>query len=262
MPLLRRFLIASALLPGAAWFAAAGRAQGQGQAPLPLFVCAVTGLEPGFQALEPLWRGQGNRPLRFTFAPTATLLRLFDQGHPCDLLALSDPPRMAALEQRRLLRQDSNRTMLGNELVVVTLAEQPFLPRLAAPFALPELLGTGRLALPDPAASPVGRAAREALQNLELWDSLAPRLLRTADSATALALLRRGEARAMIATGTEALATPGLRLALTLPADSHQPLRYAFALPRRGDVAAQELLAFLAGPAALPVWQRLGFGER
>lgn len=263
MPHLRH----SAFAALAAWFAPRpALAQTGPAAPLPLAICATQGLEPGFQALETLWRarggGQGNRPLRFTFAPSAALLRLFEQGHPCDLLALADPQRMAQLEQRRLLRPDSTRIILGNDLVVATAADQPFIPRLAGPFALPLLLRGGRLAIPDPALSASGRAAREALQNLELWDALAPQMVKAPESAAALELARRGTVRAAIGTGTEALAMPGLRLALTLPAESHAPLRYAFALPRRGDVGAQELLAFLTGPEAELVWAQLGFAPR
>jgi molybdate transport system substrate-binding protein len=46
-------------------------------------------------------------------------------------------------------------------------------------------------------------------------------------------LVRKGEARFGIGHVTDAFAQPGLRVALTFPADSHDAIVYAFALPRR-----------------------------
>jgi ABC-type molybdate transport system substrate-binding protein len=51
-------------------------------------------------------------------------------------------------------------------------------------------------------------------------------------------------------------------VALTFPAESHTAITYAFALPRRGDAAAAELLGFLAGSDAAAIWRRLGFAPR
>ena len=185
-----------------------------------------------------------------------------EQGGACDVLALADPQRMDALEARRLLRPDSRRDVLGNELVLVTAADQPPPHRLVSPLDLAPLLASGKLALPDPAQTAAGRAAREALVSLDAWEGLRTRLLPVAEGSAALELVRRGEARFGIACVTDAFDQPGLRVAMTFPADSHGPISYPFALPRRGDPAAAELLGFLAGPDAAAVWRRLGFAPR
>jgi molybdate transport system substrate-binding protein len=231
-------------------------------APAPLVVCAVVGLQPGLHQLEQLWRAQGGRPLRLQPGSSASLARIVEQGGPCDLLALADPQRMDALEVRRLLRPDSRRNVLGNELVLVVAADQPLPHRLVSPMELAPLLASGKLALPDPAQTAAGRVAREALVSLEAWDALQPRLLPVAEGRAALDLVRKGEARFGMAYVTDAFEQPGLRVAMTFPAESHSPITYPFALPRRGDAAAAELLAFLAGPDAAAVWRRLGFAPR
>ena len=251
----RRILLAAAATVAAPLLAA--RAQ-----PAPWVVCAIAGLQPGLAQLEQLWRAQGGRPLRLQSGNSTSLARLVEQGAACDVLALADPQRMDALEARRLLRPDSRRNLLGNDLVLVTAADQPLPRRLVLPQDLPLLLGNGKLALPDPAHTAAGRVAREALGNLGIWEALQPRLLPVAEGRTALDLVRKGDARFGIAYVTDAFEQPGLRLALTFPAESHAPITYAFAQPRRGDAAAAELLGFLAGPDAAAVWRRLGFAPR
>jgi molybdate transport system substrate-binding protein len=247
------------LIAAAAALPALARAQ---TAPAPWVVCGVVGLQPGLQQLEQLWRAQGGRPLRLQSGTSASLARIVEQGGPCDVLALADPQRMDALEARRLLRPDSRRNVLGNDLVLVTAADQPLPHRLVSPLDLAPLLARGRLALPDPAQTAAGRVAREALVSLDAWDTAQPRLLPVAEGRAALDLVRKGEARFGMAYVTDAFEQPGLRVALTFPAESHSPISYPFALPRRGDPGAAELLAFLAGPDAAAVWRRLGFGPR
>lgn len=228
----------------------------------PWVVCAVEGLQPGLAHLGELWRAQGGRPLRLQSGNSATLARIVEQGGACDLLALADLQRMDALDTRRMLRSDSRRSLLGNDLVLVTAADQPVARRPVLPHDLPLLLDNGKLALPDPTQTAAGRVAREALVNIGIWDVLQPRLQPVAEGRTALDLVRKGEARFGIAYATDAFEGSGLRLALTFPADSHAPISYSFALPRRGDPAAAELLAFLAGPDAAAAWRRLGFAPR
>ena len=231
-------------------------------APVPWVVCAVPGLQPGLAQLEQLWRAQGGRPLRLQTGTSAALARIVEQGGPCDVLALADPQRMDALEARRLLRPDTRRNLLGNDLVLVTAADQPPPRRLVRAQDLPPLLGEGKLALPDPAQTAAGRVARDTLTNLEIWDALQSRLLPVAEGRAALELVRKGEARFAVAMLTDAFEMPGLRIALTFPADSHAPITYPFALPRRGDAGAAEFLGFLAGSDAAAVWRRLGLAPR
>ena len=121
----------------------------------------------------------------------------------------------------------------------------------------------GRLVTGDPASVPVGKYAQAALTSLGLWDQLAPRIARAANVRAALLLVERGEAPLGIVYGTDAAASPGVRIVATFPADSHPPISYPFALTPHGDTPqGRALLAFLTGPDAAPTYRKLGFSVR
>jgi molybdate transport system substrate-binding protein len=124
------------------------------------------------------------------------------------------------------------------------------------------LLGTdGRMATGDPAHVPVGRYAQAALTWMGQWEAIAPRLARADNVRAALLLVERGEAPFGIVYSTDAIASRGVRVAGTFPAESHEPITYPFALTRRAEdhAEARALLAFLTSPEANPTWQRFGF---
>ena len=65
----------------------------------------------------------------------------------------------------------------------------------------------------------------------------------------------------MNAYATDALASPGVRVVATFPAESHPPIAYPFALTRRAaaNPAAHAFLGFVTAAEAMPSWQRFGF---
>lgn len=247
-------------------FALAGGALAAGPAlaqDTPLTLFAAASLQDGLRALDPLWRQRGGRALRLSFAASSALARQIEQGAPADLFASADEAWMDYLAQRGLIRPETREDLLGNALVLVTPADRPVQVDLAKGVDLLALLGPeGRLATGDPAHVPAGRYAQQVLTWLGLWDRLAPRLARADNVRAALLLVERGEAPLGIVYTTDAAASRRVRIAGTFPPESHSPITYPFALTRRADPAAHDLLRFLAGPEAAPVWRDLGFTVR
>lgn len=120
------------------------------------------------------------------------------------------------------------------------------------------------LAIPDPAASPYGAAARQVLDRLAPGPGLADKLRLTADPGEALETAASGGAElAMVAAAQLAqgeIAKDGSRW--IVPPDLHDPIRHQAVLLTAGrdDPRARRLLAFLAGPEAQAVLERYGYG--
>jgi len=74
-----------------------------------------------------------------------------------------------------------------------------------------------------------------------------------------LAFVARGEADAGVVYATDAPGRDAVRVALTVPAEAHPPIRYPLAL-LRDRPAAKVLRDHLRGPAAAEAFRRAGFG--
>jgi len=106
------------------------------------------------------------------------------------------------------------------------------------------------LAIANPALAPYGAAARETLERLGPWASLAPRLVTGEDVGQAFQFVATGNAELGFVALAQVLDAGGSRW--EVPADLHAPIVQEAVLLARGrdDPAARAFLAFLRGPAA------------
>ncbi len=164
-------------------------------------------------------------------------------------------------QQRQLIVPGTRRDILGNALVLVVPKDRARRVNIGPGFDLAGLLGAdGRLAVGDPSNVPAGIYARQALQRLGVWSVAEKRLARSDSVRSALLLVERGEAPAGIVYATDAAVAPGVVVAGTFPAASHDPITYPFAVVRAGDTPdARAFLDFLGGDAARAIFHARGF---
>jgi molybdate transport system substrate-binding protein len=202
--------------------------------------------------------------VQFSFASSSTLARQIEAGAPASIVALASEDWAEYLASRDLILPGTRVDPIGNQLVVIApsidsaaLSNPPTAAGIAAALGL-----AGRLALGDPAHVPAGIYAEQALKNLSLWPSVQTRLAPTDNVRAALALVASGEAALGIVYATDAALSPDVRTVATLPATSHAPITYPFAIVRGNDSPeARAFLAFLASPEALAVFERFGFTQ-
>ena len=227
-------------------------------------VMAAASLTDAMRALGQAWAGRGHPTPRFVFAASSALARQIEQGAPADIFASADEPWMDYLQQHDLIVPQSRTSPLGNQLVLIAPSGSPVSVALVPGVDLLALLGpAGRIATGNPASVPVGSYAQAALKTLGVWDAVAPRLARVENVRAALFLVERGETPLGIVYRTDAAASKAVQIVGAFPDGSHPPISYPFALTRRGDrPAARDLLAYLTGTEAAPIYRTLGFSVR
>ena len=225
----------------------------------PVLVFAAASLQTSLTAIARDWRDAAGRRVTLSFASSAALARQIDQGAPADIFASADSEWMDWAAQRKLIRPETRRNLLGNRLVLIARADNQTRMRIAPGFALVEALGDSRLAVGDPASVPAGRYAKAALTTLGVWDALARRLAGADNVRTALALVARGEARYGIVYETDVRAEPGVRIVDVFPAETHPAIVYPFALTTAATPYAGAFLDHLMSPAAARIFERDGF---
>jgi molybdate transport system substrate-binding protein len=188
--------------------------------------------------------------------PSSGLARQIEQGAAADLFLSADQASADYLAAKQLV--EKRRHLLTNRLVVVVPS--------AASIQVKALRDLGdaqirRLAVAEPGV-PAGEYARQALRKIGIWDQIKDRIVGGIDVRATLTFVARGEAEAGLVYRTDALQQNGVRVALEVPPELHEPIRYPLVLVKRASIkeAARRFYDHLGSSQASAVFERAGFG--
>ncbi len=235
------------------------------QAGEPVTVFAAASLTTVFETIGESHRQATGEPLRFSFASSSTLAKQIAAGAPAQMFASANERWMDHIEQLGLIAPGTRVSPIGNRLVLITPADGPLQAvRIGEDTDLSALLAPAeRIAVGDPDHVPAGIYARQALETLGLWESVADRLARTSDVRAALALVETGEAPLGIVYATDAAVSDGVRIIGRFPEDSHTPITYPLAIIAGQDTpGVRAVYEALTGPGARVAYEAAGFTVR
>jgi len=220
-----------------------------------LLVLAAASLTDALPAVAAAWRKRGGVPVHFSFDATSRLAPQALQSS-ADLFFAADEAWMGWLVERGAVRPGGVRSFLGNRLVLVV-------PR--SPSQLTGIDGVAdvrALALAGENV-PAGRYAREALESVQAWASVAENVVRAGSVRGALEWVARGEADAGIVYRTDALVEPAVRIVHVFSSQDHRPVRYPAAVLTAAThrAEAEAFLAFASGPEGRALFEEAGFSS-
>jgi molybdate transport system substrate-binding protein len=221
---------------------------------------AAASLKNALDAIDAQYQTDTGKHVAVSLAASSTLAKQIESGAPADIFISADLDWMDYLAQKNLIKADTRKNLLGNELVLIAPKDSAATIAIAPGFDLAKLLGGGKLAMADTSAVPAGKYGKAALEKLGVWDKVSSQIAQAENVRAALALVARGEAPLGIVYQTDAAAEPGVKIVATFPADTHPPIIYPVALlagSKNPDAAAY--LAYLEGPAAKPLFEKQGF---
>jgi len=196
-----------------------------------------------------------------SFASSSTLARQIEQGAPADLFISADQQWMDYAIDKQQMVKDTRYTLLGNELVLIA-AKSDKQDKIAIDKQTDwaKLLSGGRLAVGDPDHVPAAIYAKEALQKLGAWGTLASRLAPANNVRAGLALVERRETPYGIVYGSDAVASDKVQVVGRFPEASHKPVEYPMAVVSdHQNAAVQAFYDYLQGPDAAAVFKQYGF---
>ena len=248
------------LAAAAAWSVCAWRpACAQG---LPARVAAASDLQFVLPEIAAAFQARSALRVELTFGSSGNVARQIQQGAPLDLFLSADESYVLRLADAGLTRDRGHRYATGHLALVApagsTLPLDPSLDGLRQRFA-----DVTRFAIANPELAPYGRAAREALQNLGLWDTWQDKLVLGENVTQATQYVASGAAQAGI-TSLSLARAPALAGALRhvgLPASLHAPIVQRMVLLRDARPAAADFRLFVLMPEARRIFAAHGFGE-
>lgn len=213
------------------------------------------------ELVEAFEREQGFTP-RTTYGASGNFTRQIMQGAPFQLLLSADESYVDRLNEEGLTRDRGKVYALGQLAVIkpknsrLSLnAELSFIDKAidAGEF--------GRFAIANPKHAPYGRAARETLVSLGLWEMIQPYLLRGENASQALQFALSGSSSGGLVPYalTFAPAVKANSEFVTIDPATHRPIRHKMVLMHSAGERAGLFYEFITGKTARGILASYGY---
>ena len=221
-------------------------------------VAAASDLEFAFREIGAQFEKQTGKTVTFTFGSSGNLAKQIAQGAPYDVYAaanaafVDDTVKAGACDGATKAMYARGRIVLWTKK-----SDGP-----AAPASLADLKDERfkKIAIANPEHAPYGKAAKQAMEKLGIWDTLQPKLVFGENIQQTLHFAQSGNADAAIAALSLALkADDGTYILID---DSlHAPLDQALAACKNGTSIdlGKQFAAFVSSPGGHEIMKRYGF---
>ncbi|HEI6846488.1 TPA: molybdate ABC transporter substrate-binding protein [Yersinia enterocolitica] len=227
-------------------------------------VFAAASLTNALQDIAVQYKKEKQVDVVASYASSSTLARQIEQGAPADLFISADQQWMDYAIDKQQMVANTRYTLLGNELVLIAPKDSKITKvAIDKKTDWKKLLEGGRLAVGDPDHVPAGIYAKESLENLGAWATLAPEMARANNVRSAMALVERAEAPLGIVYGSDAIASDKVKVVGVFPEASHKPVEYPMAIVKgHENPTVTAFYGYLKSPAAAVIFEKYGFTTR
>ncbi|QHB33365.1 molybdate ABC transporter substrate-binding protein [Yersinia canariae] len=227
-------------------------------------VFAAASLTNALQDIAVQYKKEKQIEVVASYASSSTLARQIEQGAPADLFISADQQWMNYAIDKQQMVANTRYTLLGNELVLIAPKDSKIdKVDIDKKTDWKTLLDGGRLAVGDPEHVPAGIYAKESLESLGAWTTLAPEMARANNVRSAMALVERAEAPLGIVYGSDAVASDKVKVVGIFPEASHKPVEYPMAIVKgHENPTVTAFYDYLKSPAAAVIFEKYGFTPR
>ena len=230
-----------------------------------LRVAAASDLKFALTALCLAFTKTTGQAVDLQFGSSGNLARQITQGLPLDIFMSADEALVFSLFDGGFTPDKGALYGIGRIALLLPKNSAVQLPKTeveARSGLAKQLQSVRKFAIANPEHAPYGRAAKEALQNLGLWEQLSPKLVLGDNISQATQFVTSGAAQAGITALSLALApevaaqSGGYWL---LPAPLHAPLKQRMVLLKTARPGAKALFEYLQTPVAKEILAKYGF---
>ncbi|MBA5635989.1 molybdate ABC transporter substrate-binding protein [Duganella sp. LX20W] len=193
------------------------------------------------------------------FGGSDALVQQIAKGAPVDVFASADQEAMDKAENQKLLRLGSRANFASNRVVLIVPAsggaELHGLGDLTQP-------GVKRVTLGNPASVPIGRYARQALEQTHLWPAVEAKAIYVTSVRQSLDYVARGEADAGFVYATDvAVQKDKVKVVAMVPTAT--PVSYPIAATAGSAQAeaGRRFISFVQAAAGQAILAKYGFGR-
>lgn len=199
---------------------------------------------------------------RVTYGSSGNFRRQIAQGAPFELFLSADEQYVDDLIGLGLAAGPGRVYALGRIAVILPQGSDIELSQDLA--GLKSAIDTGRLehfAIANPDHAPYGRAARQALESLGLWQSIQPRLIKGENASQATQFAISGSSQGGIVPYSLAISPAIARISthMPIPESSHQPIRHRMVLLQGAGEFSRQFFEFLGEAESIAIFMNNGY---
>jgi molybdate transport system substrate-binding protein len=201
---------------------------------------------------------QGGKVI-YNFGASGDLARQIEAGAPVDVFASAAQKDMDDIETKGLVVPNSRRNFAANSVVLIKPGNSNLPLQSINDLQKPEIK---KIVIGNPKTVPAGRYAEEALKYFKLWDSIKDKLIFAENVRQVLDYVVRNEVDAGLVYSTDAMVrSKEVKIVLTLPENSHQPVIYPIALLKnaKNESLAKRFVDFVVSSESQGILSKFGF---
>lgn len=219
-------------------------------------VAAAADLAPAFEELGKEFQAVKAVKVLFNFGSSGMLTRQIENGAPMDLFASANVDYVNQLEQQGLIIPGTKKLYARGRIALWTLKDS--LLRIEKIFDLtkPEV---ARVAIANPEHAPYGMAARQALEQAGIWETVKPKLVYGENVRQTLQYAQTGNVEVAIVALSLSMQSDGRWV--VIPEELHKPLDQGLAVLKgaANEQAAKDFADFIRGSQGQAIMKRYGF---
>ena len=191
-----------------------------------------------------------------TYDSSGKLQTQIEEGAEVDVFMSAAMKQMNALNDKGLMDKDSVVQLLENKIVLIV-------PRNSDKEinSFDDILKSDMIAVGDPESVPAGQYAKEALENLGMWDEVSSKSSFGTNVTEVLNWIAEGSAEAGIVYATDAASNDNVKVVAEAPEGSVSKVIYPAGIVQASanQESAKLFIEFLKSREAMEVFEKYGF---
>ncbi len=197
-----------------------------------------------------------NITVNATYDSSGKLQTQIEEGAEVDVFMSAAMKQMNALDEKGLMAENSIVKLLENKIVLIA-------PKGSDKgiSTFEDILKADTIAVGDPASVPAGQYAKEAFENLKIWDQVSAKASLGTNVTEVLNWVAEGSADAGVVYATDAASKENVVILAEAPEGSVAKVIYPVGVVKASanQEAAKAFVEFLQSEEALKVFEKYGF---
>jgi molybdate transport system substrate-binding protein len=221
-----------------------------------LTVAAASDLSGAFEEVGKAFQSATNVKVVLNFGSSGMLTRQIEQGAPVDVFAAANVDYVNQLEQKGLIVPETKKLYARGRITLWTVRDSPLLIENINDLTRPEVK---RVAIANPEHAPYGMAAREALEQSGVWESVKPKLVYAENIRQTLQYAQTGNVEVAIVALSLSVRSDGKWV--LVPEELHKPLDQGIAVIKgaKDERAGRQFIEFIMSPQGQSIMKSYGF---